>query len=187
MELLPDPLPSRELRALRDKYARILLLRTAHARARSDAAFVEPDPRDAMTRLAQEFPGALRELDQLPLATIVERIAALEAAEGDPLAIERWMRAQAVFHRLARGALVAKGWLGGRKRVTTSTCAAYRDALATLRFGDDAAMFAEDLERVASPPRGRLMDLVHARAAEVLGVTPREVRQLVFGAPREVR
>jgi hypothetical protein len=169
---------------LRDKYERMHALRISHIRARSDASFLEPDPRPEMMRLAQEFPGALREIDTLPLEVITARIEWLAHAEHDRARIETWMRAQVLFHRLAGGALVTKRWLGGRRHVTAATRAAFSEALATLPRSDDAALFAADLERVAAPPRGRLMDLVHAKVAELLNVTEAEARSLVFGERR---
>jgi hypothetical protein len=177
-------MPSRkDLRALRDKYDRMLALREAHARARSDECFVEPDPRPQMAKLAEEFPGALREIDRLPLEVIVARIEALVIAERDASRTERWMHAQVSFHQLARGALVAKRWLAGRKHVTAATRDAFLEVLPTLPRSSDAQLFLEDLARVANPPRGRLMDLVHAKLAASLNVTEREARALVFGPP----
>ena len=176
-----------DLRALRDKYERMLSLREAHARARSDASFEEPDPRPEMARLAAEYPGSLREIDTLSIELIAARIEALETAEREPLRIESWMIAQVTFHRHARGVLVAKRWLAGRKAITPAVIAAFTDALATMPRGDDAELFLDELDAVASPPRGRLMDLVHVRVARALDVTEAEARALVFGAPRVPR
>jgi hypothetical protein len=175
---------ARDLRSLRDKYERMLALRVAHERGKRDPTYEEPPPRDAMAKLADDFPGALREIDSLPLGEIEARIASLRAAEADRANAEPWMGAQVIFHRLARGALVTKRWLRGRKRLTAATRTAFGRAVPELPRSADAKLFADDLDRVASPPRGRLMDLVHARVAETLGVTEREARLLVFGPPR---
>src|SRR5262249_20888758 len=131
----------RALRSLRDKYERILALRVAHARAREDGSFEEPDPRSAMSDLAAEFPGSLRELDMLPLDDVVGRIEALRDAELAPSRAEPWMIAQSIFHRLARGALVTKRWLGGRKRITEATRRAFVEALPDLQWSEDAGLF----------------------------------------------
>lgn len=175
---------SSDLRALRDKYERMFALRAAHERARSDASFVEPDPREDMARLAEDYPGALREIDVLPLELIAARIQALVTAERDPSRVETWMVAQTAFHCHARGALVAKRWLAGRKTITPAVRAAFAEALRGLPRGADAELFANELEAVASPPRGRLMVLVHAKVARALAMTEAEARMLVFGAPR---
>src|SRR4051812_43200333 len=108
----------------------MLRLRLLHDRAREDAQFVEPDPRPAMAELARDFPGALREIDELPINVIRERIEALTVAEKDRARVEPWMHAHAIFHRLARGALVAKRWLEGRALMPDLE-AAFADAVPT--------------------------------------------------------
>jgi hypothetical protein len=175
---------SRELGSLRRKYERMLALRREHERARLEGR-VEPAPRRRLARLAEEFPGALREIDRLPVEVITARIAALASAERGRSRTAPWMEAQLLFHRLARGALAAKRWLRGRKRIDDSTRAAFDAALPTMPRGADARAFASELHRIAAPPRGRLMDLVYARVAAVLGVTDDEARALVAG-PNEL-
>lgn len=159
----------------------MLSLRNAHERARRDAGFVEPDPRPAMASLAEQYPGSLREIDTLPLDVIATRIDALRSVERHPSRAEPWMVAQIAFHRFARGALATKRWLAGRKSITPALRAAFTRATATLPQGADARLFAGDLETIAAPPRGRLMDVVHARVAQTLGITAAEARALVFG------
>jgi hypothetical protein len=161
-----------DLRDLRDKYERMLALREAHVRAKEDPAFIEPDPKPEMARLAERYPGALREIDRIPLEVIAERIRALDIAPADA---EPWMLAQATFHRFARGALATKRWLAGRKTITP----ALRSAFA--RFSNaDAKLFAGDLERIAAPPHGRLMNVVFAKVAAALGISEAEAKRLVF-------
>jgi hypothetical protein len=163
-----------DLASLRTKYERLLALRELHARAKRDASFEEPDPRSEMTELARIWPGSLRELDELPIDVIRARIAALDHALADVGRIERWMIAQASFHRLARGALAAKRWLGKRKRITADVRAAFAE-----HAPREARGWKNALDDVASPPRGRLMDLVHARVAAELDVSIAEARRLV--------
>ena len=169
------------LGALRDKYERMLALRVAHVRAYEDPTFVEPNPRRAMAALAEEFPGALRELDTLPLDEIERRIQSLGRAEEEPSASEPWMHAQMLFHRYARGAVVTKRWLAGRKDITPAIKQAFARAIERLPRGEDAGLFAGELEHVAHPPRGRVMDLVHAKVARAMDIADTEVRALVFG------
>lgn len=159
-----------DARALTDKYTRMRKLRELHARAKADPSFIEPDPREEMRRLAAEFPGSLREIDRAPLDLIDARLHALSEliARGPHLhAPSPWMLAQALFHRLARGALAAKRWLGKRKVVTTST----RDELIRAGLSEEAQIFADELHLIACPPRGRLMDVVHAKVAATLEVS----------------
>jgi hypothetical protein len=175
------PLIKQDLRALRDKYERMLSLRTAHARARDDAGFVEADPRPEMARLAAEFPGALREIDMLPLEVIAARIRAIRSAERSPDRAERWMFAQVVFHQHARGALAVKRWLAGRKTITPAIRSAFSRWAHSLGARDDVLLFVDALDAIANPPRGRIMNVVHDRVAVVLDVSTTEVRALVFG------
>jgi hypothetical protein len=178
-------LPDTDLRALRDKYERMLRLRLLHERARTDPQFVEPDPRAAMAELARDFPGALREIDELPIDVIRARIDALTIAENDDSRAEPWMHAHAIFHRLARGALATKRWLEGRA-LTPDLEAAFADALPTLSNAREAADWATDLAAIAEPPRGRIMDLVFARLAAELGVDEASARAAVL-PPRRSR
>jgi hypothetical protein len=166
---------SPDLRALREKYAAILVLREAHGSPD------EPDPRAALGALAARFPGALREIDELPLETIRTRIAALDGALGDATKIERWMIAQSLFHRLARGALAVKRWLVRKPGATSA------DVRRDGALDDEARAWADDVDAIARPPRGRVMDLVHARVARELGVTDEEARLLVFTSTASTR
>lgn len=74
------------------------------------------DPRARMAALASRFPGALREIDTLPLEEIDRRIHALSKAERDPSSAMPWMKAQSRFHELVRDALAngrERNWLDG--------------------------------------------------------------------------
>jgi hypothetical protein len=168
---------------LRDKYVTMLSMRVEHERGEER----EGEPRRRMAELAARFPGALREIDDLELEQIRARIAALEAVLGGEQPAEPWMEAIARFHALARGALCAKRWLAGRKRVDRRTEAAFAEAVEGLAFPDDARAWAGQLAEVAGPPRGRVMDVVFARVARELGMTERGARRLVFGVPRRER
>ncbi len=168
-----------DLRALRDKYEQMLRLRQLHARAKAEPDFEEPDPRPAMAALARRYPGALREIDELPIDVIEARIVELAAAESDMTRILPWMSAHASFHRLARGALAVKRWLAGRV-LSPSLEKAFARALLTLPDRDDAKSWSNDLAAIARPPRGRVMDLVYARLADELGVDVTGARAAVL-------
>lgn len=176
-----------DLTALREKYEAMLALRLDHDRARTDPSFTEPDPRPAMAKLAARFPGALREIDDLPLEVIQSRIAALATAEREETSIARWMIAQESFHRLARGALAAKRWLGKARATSAGSATAFASAIAEGTVPPDALAWATALDVVARPPRGRLMNAVFARASTELGIDEPEVRVLVFGEGRPRR
>jgi hypothetical protein len=170
-----------ELDELALKYDEMLRLRLADDRGEM------ADPRAAMAALAGRFPGALREIDELPLGVIRARRQALRAAGEDPSRIEPWMKAQALFHALTRGALCAKRWLAGHKTVDDDARQAFAREAASLCYADDARAWAGDLARVARPPRGRVTDLVFERIAGELGVSNAEARHLVFGPSRRER
>jgi hypothetical protein len=163
-----------DLASLRTKYERLLALRELHSRAKSDLDFEEPDPRAEMKRLSLAWPGCLRELDELPIEVIRTRIAALDRALRDASRIERWMIAQHAFHRLARGALAAKRWLGKRKRITASVLAEFE-----AHAPREARAWSDSLADIAQPPRGRLMDLVYSRVARELDTSVADARRLV--------
>jgi hypothetical protein len=165
------------LTALRRKYEEMLRLRLA-----ADAGDIG-DPRRAMAALASQFPGALREIDDLPLETIRARIRDLAQCErGVP--VTPWMEATHLFHALTRGALCAKKWLAGRKAIDAATREAFDREAGSLCFAGDALPWRDDLARLASPPRGRVTELVYERIGAALAITVVEARFLVFGATR---
>jgi len=150
---------------LRAKYVEMRALRHA-----GDAA----PPRERLAALASRFPGALREIDDLPLAEIDRRIEALARAEADPSACVVWMEAMSRFHALARGVLFAK------RSITD-------DARVRATWPAEARAWVTDLERVARPPRGRVMDLVYERLGDELGISAHAAKALVFGPSRRER
>ncbi len=169
-----------DLAALREKYEEMLRLRLA-----ADAGDIS-DPRRAMAALAARFPGALREIDELPLEAIRARIQELARGErGGPVTL--WMEATHLFHALTRGALCAKKWLGGRKAVDAATREAFEREAGSLCFAGDALPWRDDLARLASPPRGRVTELVYERIGIALTITVAEARFLVFGGARPRR
>ena len=154
-----------------------------------NAAKTGGDPRSALSKLAARFPGALREIDELPMEVLSARLKALSSAEEDPSHVEPWMPAMAAFHRLTRGALSAKRWLDGKKEVDAPLRAAF--AAATLASevpsAEDARAWADDLHRIAAPPDGRITILVYERIGLAFGISPAEAKTLVFGVARAER
>jgi hypothetical protein len=163
---------------LKSKYEEMLRMRLY------DEAHPGGDPRGEMATLAARFPGALRELDEAPLDMIRARIEALSRCIESGAPSEPWMNATAEFHRLARGALVAKRWLAGRKKVDASVTEQFLRSLEGAPHEADASAWALDLDRIASPPRGKLTLLVFERLASRLGLSPGEAHDLVVGPPR---
>ncbi len=123
-----------EQRALLRKYRTLLAIRE-----------IGGAERGVLRALAAEFPGALRELDNLPLSELEGRAAALEAGVHEP-----WVQWMGAYHAYCRAALWLKlnpGDLAG--------------AAARAGRGIDAA-FAEAVTR---PPRRRLVRAVLLRVA----------------------
>ncbi|HEX4447751.1 MAG TPA: hypothetical protein VH044_13475 [Polyangiaceae bacterium] len=170
------------LEQLGSKYREMLAMRLSHASGDED----EDEARRRMAELAARFPGALREIDDLEIGIIRERISRLEATLCGEAEIEPWMVAVGLFHSLARGALRAKRWLAGRKSVDAATVDEFA-SYARLVGPEDALVWTEHLARIASPPGGRIMDLVFERVAASMGTTPLEARRLVFGPSRRER
>jgi hypothetical protein len=175
--------PRAALEALQAKYAEMLAMRIAHASGDEDPEAT----RIRMAQLASRFPGALREIDDLELAEIHRRIGAIADVLQEARETESWMEAVALFHAMARGALCAKRWLGKRKTIDASVEHAFARGLATMPFPEDARAWTHDLARIASPPRGRLVDVVFGRLAQTLGIDEAAARGLVFGTARAER
>jgi hypothetical protein len=171
------------LDALRVKYVEMLAMRVEDAAAQQETERVRP----RMAELASRFPGALREIDELPMDEIRSRIAVLEQALAGARQVEPWMTAMARFHALTRGALCAKRWLAGRKQVDAQTEDAFERAADTLRFPVEARLWTHELAALANPPRGRVTDAVFERLAQELDTTAAALRRLVFGTPRRER
>ena len=159
------------LHELLEKYREMRELR-AH-----DEAGTLPDPRARLRRLADRFPGALREIDERPMEEIDARIAALELHLAGQ-APAPWMLATYHFHRELRNRLRIKRWLAGRRTV---------DGALRERFAHEHASEPEllglqgGLGEIARPPGQRLSVDALAAAARRLGVSADEAKRLVFG------
>jgi hypothetical protein len=158
--------------SLARKYRALLALRAAHARDGAVAGVAE------MRALAAEFPGALRELDTLPVDELRARVGALDAAAaGAP--VEPWMAAMAGYHALMRAALAIRR-AGGDAAATGAAVDALREATGI-------ALDGGDLAAIARPPRGRLGVYVFARLGATLGRAPDELWQSLFPTGRADR
>jgi hypothetical protein len=132
------------------------------------------DPRARMVALASRFPGALREIDTLPLDEIEARIEALTNAERDPSTAARWMIAQSRFHALTREALSARAKRLAGSEGAQSPLAEARGATATSAEGElEGAALERENQR-------SLMTRVYATLATELALTPHEAKALVF-------
>lgn len=131
------------LKSLRDKYMALRALR-----AGEDGG----DPQGGMRSVAVRWPGALRELDELPMDVLDDRIAALEASlAGSP--VPTWAPWLAEFHGWMRAALALKRHAGRDH-------GAARRWIRTDYFPDAGqptpAELSAALDAVLRPPGGRL-------------------------------
>ena len=126
--------------------------------------------------LAQEFPGALRELDILPPAALEQRIHAVSQAErGGPA--EPWIVWMLAYHARMRLALAAKQRLRGAGPGDVERIAAVAAALA-LEFGEQAD--PTFVARVSAPPGGRLNRLVFELLEQEFGRPRTELENTLF-------
>lgn len=171
-----DPRQRRLLAALRCKYQTLLELRARYA---ADAAIA---PRAELARLAAAFPGALRELDRLPLAKLEARLFALERVLEGVAELESWMQLQWAYHGFMRAALRIRRGLRDRPD-------AMADALAELAAvayvpGEDEPPLERfgvaELSELRRPQGGRLNPWVLLQVARDHEVTPEQVRAALF-------
>jgi hypothetical protein len=156
--------PHGPLRALARKYDVLHALRVQNT----------PDdvPREQLAALARVFPGALRALDMLPMATLAARRdeLALTLAEGH--AASPWMEAELAYCGTMRAVLRIRSLL----RVQTDGASLPVDAAALGYRAEEgepcAASFDQlALATIAAPPDGRLEGWVRARVAAALHIT----------------
>jgi hypothetical protein len=159
-----------EIARLASKYRTLGDLR--RAKARGEAV----PPRGVFKALAEEFPGALNELDMLPLDEIDRRRAALDgAATGAP--VEPWMAWLHGYHALMRAALRVKGRLRKAREITDARAGALA-AEATTCAGTPVG--PDFVRAVARPPGGRITPVVLARLAALFEVDPEVILDTLF-------
>lgn len=166
------------------KYTELLRLR------RGDLDGSIPDPRPAMALLASAFPGALREIDRCPMHELERRKAYLQgllepATHERDDNIEPWAPLGMRYHELLRGALEAKRWLATRPLKETTRERFVQEA-GSLRWGSDALTWASSLEAIATPPQGRLVNLVLEQLARENLRSAEELRTILFSYERDL-
>jgi hypothetical protein len=162
---------AQDLEALARKYRLLGDLRRARARGEGVA------PRAVLRDLAGEFPGALNELDTLPLEEIDRRAERLAAAiSGEPP--EPWMAWLAGYHALFRAALSIKALSA---RPLSPERARELEARARSRAGGAASLIDEAfVHAVANPPGGRISAVVFARLSAAFDTPPAVIHRSLF-------
>ena len=139
----------------------------------------QPGARDSLRALATEFPGALRELDALPLEALCARRAALDDAPPAP-----WIAWIAAYHGLMRVTLALKRIMPARRALDDAGVTALADA-ASAQWG--ARLDEAFVRAVQRPPRGRLGPLVFEVLAARFGEAPEVIWQALFPTARADR
>lgn len=163
-----------DLIALRRKYQTLGELR------RSQYDTTAAEMRAPLRHLAREFPGALRELDSLPLDEIDRRESALgRAAEsGTP---EAWMEWMAAYHVTMRVALHIRG----RRAQRTEPATDEPWDLSALSWSERSLIFdAEFVEAVLYPPEGRVNRVVFKMLGSIFGESEPVIAEALFPTRR---
>lgn len=156
------------LPALTEKYRRIAALRSADERA----------PPETLRALASEFPGALRELDSLPLPVIEARIVGLARALSTTT-IEPWMEWMLAYHALMRAALALKRQFASELGFDLDLERATQIAQG-LKLGLSASAGAAFVREVARPPGGRLNRVIFQLLECAFGVSATQIESTLF-------
>ncbi len=167
----------RSFASLRDKYVEMRRLRL------DDVAGAAADPKRAMARLAERFPGALREIDELPLDVIDARIDALTDVVERAVDPPRWAILFVAYHGWMRAALRIK-----RACLGVPSIAVLETVRASYVPSPDEPAHAElgelEIRAVLAPEGGRLNPWVFARIGAPHGLSGDEVAALLFRARR---
>ncbi|WP_437320353.1 hypothetical protein [Sorangium sp. So ce385] len=132
--------------------------------------------KEVFRALAGEFPGALNELDNLPLDEIERRHDALSRALAGG-AEERWMAWMHGYHALMRAALYVKIRVARRQELSEGEAAALAERAARHA---GAAVDIAFVMAVKAPPDGRLNRVVLGRIAAMSGASMAEIRGTIF-------
>lgn len=162
------------LEELREKYLTMRGLRETNDRAVAAGVPYRPT-RDELRTFSQRWPGALAEIDRIAPTLLHQRIAELDAAiaGGEP---PIWARAWILAHARLRGALAIKMWLRGRRTIDDDLL---RD-FASTRFPPESELYRARLGEIASPPKGRISELVLIDVAGELSLDPATMRALLM-------
>lgn len=162
-------------RALTEKYATMLEL---IARRAHDA---EDRPNDVLRKLAERFPGALRELDAFPLQVLRERhLGAVNAEAGAELSsLLAWI---ARYHGWMRLLLYVKSSLARPAQAGVGHVLQPFAAEKGMPTWDAANKRL--IEVVRNPPLGRLNELAFSVVAREFDVRPEVVEVSCFGRTR---
>lgn len=171
-------LPIAALKGLRDKYQRMLEMRRAHESGS------ETNPRTLMRVLAAQYPGALRELDELPLSLIEIRIGALTEVIEAGVEVAPWMRWMVDYHGYLRAALRIKRMGLPRDDMATALTQLHQQYVPAIDEPPVSLLNDEALAVVLKPTQGRLNPWVFGQIAVRHGTDAEVVRSQLFPGSR---
>ena len=160
------------IRALCAKYESLCDLRQ---RQESSVA-----PRSELAALAAAYPGALRELDCLPMEELEQRRSLLRAVVEGTAQVERWMQLQIAYHGCMRAVLRIRRLQLEQERSEQPQVIHFEP------LPDEPALEsfdAQDLAAIRKPPGGRLNPWVLARLARVHATSVACIEIALWGAP----
>ncbi|MFK7990857.1 MAG: hypothetical protein AB8I08_32860 [Sandaracinaceae bacterium] len=133
-------------------------------------------PVERMREVAARWPGALREIDELPMSALEARITALERAQaGGPT--PTWATPVSQFHGLMRACLAVKRHAG---RDTDRALAWVQNEYEPDNDEPSRECMAELAARVARPPEGRLSRLVLQEVAAANELSVEACERVMF-------
>ena len=142
--------------------------------------------KEASRQLARRFPGVLKELDRFDAESLKSRLVVLEACHADA-DLPLWAEITFNFHELLRNALKIKSWIASQRaeaRSQEDILAAFLSTQQELydpEHWSSAYSIEHLLEKIATPPGGRLSHLVWEVLEERFELSAGEMRQLAFG------
>jgi len=164
------------LRALQGKYQTLYELRVQGAPSAV--------PRATFAALAAQFPGALRELDKLPLQVIELRLRALEAVLSGAAPAEPWMQLQIAYHGFMRAVLRIRRALIALRIEHFEPAQECLERVAYIAAPGEPArgrFDAEMLRAIHRPPNGRLNPWVLEQVALDHAVSADAVERALLG------
>lgn len=135
-------------------------------------------PRAELAALAAAFPGALRELDCLPMEELEQRRSMLRAVLEGAAQVERWMLLQIAYHGCMRAVLRIRRLQLEQERSEQAQVIDFEP------LPDEPAIEsfdAQDLAAIRKPPGGRLNPWVLARVARDHATNVASIEMALWG------
>ncbi len=165
---------SARVRELREKYLEMRAMRVAHANGEGG------DPRRRMRALAARFPGALREIDELPLEVIEARIEELDAALAGRREAPRWAVLLERYHAWMRAVLAIRRAAGAER--DHARALAWIEGAPEEEGGPRREELRAALDAILRPPEGRLNRWIFERLGRDAGLDPAQAEAALFPA-----